>query len=375
MATTTANEALRDAMIAHRVDLLRLSSGMASRLVAILNREEPALRRRLRARLERAGLAGRDPGPVTTKRLQDLQTAWTEINRDTWTAVNALARDEFRELVSVEAGFAIGAIEMASPVALSPRPVTADQLRAILTHTPIDGAPLSDWLSRWRANDRRRAMDQIRTGALFGETPLEISRRIFGTYRLKGTDGVRQVTRRGALTLAQTVSAAMSTAAMDAVYQANADIIDQELYVATLDGRTTPICRSLDGRRFDVGEGPKPPMHPNCRSVRVPVIDGQVIGSRPAVAATERQLRGLRGPERRRAVAELVGQVPAQTTYQQWLQRQPARVQDEILGPTRGRLFRSGGLELPAFVDETGRQYTIPELRERAPGAFRRARV
>ncbi|MNP87571.1 hypothetical protein D3C76_1885700 [compost metagenome] len=59
------------------------------------------------------------------------------------------------------------------------------------------------------------------------------------------------------------------------------------------------------------------------------------------------------------------GQVPQSTTYADWLRRQPASRQDEILGPARARLMREGGLKLEAFYSDKGRLLTLEELRSR----------
>jgi SPP1 gp7 family putative phage head morphogenesis protein len=218
-------------------------------------------------------------------------------------------------------------------------------------------------------------MDQIRQGLVFSETPTQISRRIWGTQALGGTDGVRQITRRGAQTLTQTATSAISNAVRQELYKANRRVIPREQYVATLDSRTTPICSSLDGDVFPVGDGPIPPLHMNCRSIRVPVIDGRKLGSRPATPFTEKDLRGLKGPQRRRRVEQLTGKVPADTTYQQWLGNQRAGFQDDVLGPTRGRLFRSGELDLKGFVDNSGDQFTLRQLYEQDPTRFQRANL
>ena len=42
-------------------------------------------------------------------------------------------------------------------------------------------------------------------------------------------------------------------------------------WVSVLDSRTTEICSNRDGLRFEVGKGPLPPAHVNCRSTIVPV--------------------------------------------------------------------------------------------------------
>lgn len=63
--------------------------------------------------------------------------------------------------------------------------------------------------------------------------------------------------------------------------------------------------------------------------------------------------------------AEIIGLTPSNVTYQDWIKRQPAKFQDEVLGPTRARLFRDGGVSLDKFVDASGRQYNLDQLRTR----------
>ena len=69
------------------------------------------------------------------------------------------------------------------------------------------------------------------------------------------------------------------------------------------------------------------------------------------------------------------GQAPAEQTFGAWLKRQPAGRQDEVLGATRGALFRRGGLEIEQFANDKGRWLTLDQLRERDAAAFRRAGV
>ncbi|MBR2587012.1 minor capsid protein [Candidatus Saccharibacteria bacterium] len=60
-------------------------------------------------------------------------------------------------------------------------------------------------------------------------------------------------------------------------------------FVATLDERTSDICRAMDGKEFSVKEADQgenaPPLHPYCRSTIVPVVEGwepQERGARDA---------------------------------------------------------------------------------------------
>lgn len=75
-----------------------------------------------------------------------------------------------------------------------------------------------------------------------------------------------------------------------------------------------------------------------------------------------------------------VGDIPGvepfkRPTYAEWLAKQPASVQDDILGPTRGRLYRSGGLKVESFVDRKGSTLSLEELQRRDAAAFQRAGV
>jgi SPP1 gp7 family putative phage head morphogenesis protein len=370
-----SNDDIQDALLAHQIELLRLSRGMADRIRGLLNRAEPELRARLKARLDRIAALGWDPGPATTKRMVKTAALIAGINRPTFQEINALVRQELVGLTIGESQFIAGVVQNELPVLFEPSLPSPKELRGIVFARPFQNRILRDWLATFEAGDRRRMMDQIRQGLVFGETPTQISRRIFGTRALGGVDGTREITRRGSQTLAQTAVSAISNATRQAFYLANKRIIRREKYVATLDSRTTPICQSLDGDVFPVGEGPIPPIHLNCRSIRVPVVDGKKLGKRPASAATRRELAGLRGPARRRAVEKLVGPVPAETTYTQFLRRQKASFQDEVLGPARGRLFRSGEIDLKGFVDNSGQRLTLRQLYDRDPGAFQRANV
>ena len=57
---------------------------------------------------------------------------------------------------------------------------------------------------------------------------------------------------------------------------ANEHNIKKQLFCATLDKRTSKICQSLDGKiyYFDDEDKKIPPLHPNCRSCLIDIVDG-----------------------------------------------------------------------------------------------------
>ena len=87
--------------------------------------------------------------------------------------------------------------------------------------------------------------------------------------------------------------------------------IEKYRYLATLDLRTSKICRELDGKIFSIKDRKAgknyPPMHPWCRSTTISVID-------------EDELRNMK----RRAYNPKTGRtetVPANMTYDQWYKK------------------------------------------------------
>lgn len=84
--------------------------------------------------------------------------------------------------------------------------------------------------------------------------------------------------------------------------------IEQYEFSATLDSRTSEICRRLDGKRFPVSRAQAgvnlPPMHPNCRSTTVAAFDDE---------DEDGMMRRARNPVT--GESELV---PADMTYEEW---------------------------------------------------------
>jgi hypothetical protein len=191
----------------------------------------------------------------------------------------------------------------------------------------------------------------------------EIARMLRGTRAANYSDGLLAIDRRGAQAVARTAIGAYASAARNLVYEANDDLIDHLEWVSTLDTRTSDICIDRDGLAFTKdGEfidsdvewlGFPGEAHWNCRSTSIPVLNRQLVG-----------------PPLKRASMD--GPVSARLTYKQWLMEQDAARQDEILGPSRGRLLREGGLKVDRFFNNEGRFITLDQLRESDARAFQR---
>ncbi len=388
--SSSVNELFLDAMLQHALALLSLSSRVTKRILKILDATENDIKRQIVDRLNRS----RSP-----RRLQQLLTAVQTIRNGAWDKAAPIWREELLALAKQEPAFVSDAINRVSPVVVSdftfpdPRLLTA-----VVTEQPFQGDVMRNWARNIRRADLRRLLQQIRIGVTQGEPSDVIARRVVGSVRQRGRNGITEVTRREATAITRTAVTHVTNAARREMFLANADVFEFEVYVATLDSRTTPQCRALDGKRFPVGKGPIPPIHWNCRSVRVAQIsqDG-LIGERPFKAVTEEQLlrdytaqnglnavssraqlpRGHKGrfdAFARKEARRFTGQLDAKVNYQEFLSRQPVQFQKDVLGATRAKLFRQGGLTVQQFVnDKTFMELPLRDLAQRYPNEFRAA--
>jgi SPP1 gp7 family putative phage head morphogenesis protein len=224
----------------------------------------------------------------------------------------------------------------------------------------------------------------VRNGLLTGETTPSIAKRLIGrlgrseerlifgevatTTRQLRAAGVKSIIASGGeltamadnqiMSLVRTSINQVANSASMVVYEANQDVTKKYQYVATLDSLTSPICRALDGQEFPYGKGPTPPQHFNCRSKVVAVIDYKGLGFPELESEFETR-------------ASKDGQVPANTTYGQWLKDQPLKTQQDVLGPGKvpyfNRLVEKYGARdaMAKLVRDDGSELTLKDLQDR----------
>lgn len=383
-----------DALVRHQIGILRYTSSTSRRINRLLDATEADLRRAIRDRLRRARGLDR-PSDVT--RLERLLDEVRAVRRASWSEARVFIETEMAALAVQEAAVIDGITKTVVPVVLDTTLPPARLLRDMATTRPLRGKTVREWFANLEDADIDRIETQVKIGLIERETPRQISRRVVGTASTQGRDGVTQMTRRQVDAVVRTAGNGIANESRRRYYLENADVFDREVYVATLDSRTTPICRALDGKLFPVGEGPYPPRHVNCRSTRAPAPSGELIGNRPMKPVTERQLlrefaereglgvvrsrdalpfgtKGAFDRYARQRVRELTEVVPSTVNYRDFLLRQSVENQEAILGATKARLFRRGGLSLERMVDlDTGVEKTLRQIALDDRQAFTRA--
>ncbi len=354
LAGSSASMELLDRALRHQVHIHQFGAGLGERITKELATAEPQLVGKLTARLMRAQP---QRGPWTTKRLARITAGLGEIVDNRYTKVYKNLREQLLGLSTNEAKFAVNGFKDVVPIRFEYDLPSPEMLRSIVLSQPFEGAVLSQW---WQgaARDEKIHLDRaVRQGLVQGETTPQIVRRVTGRR------GVLALSTNRAKSLIHTAVSHVSNSARHQTFVSNRKLVKQVKIVATLDGRTTPICRLRDNQVYNVDEGPRPPFHFNCRTTVIAVLKSWKELGIPLKDAPP----GTR--------ASMDGQVPADLNYRDWFKMQTSDFQKSVLGPHRFKVFEAGLDNVTKFANNAGRLYTLRQLYAKYPKFAAAARL
>ena len=367
------------------IDLNRFSNSVTRRIVRSYNDVIIDITDRL---------ATLDPETVTAARLRTILAQLKE-SLDTWAGASAqIMTEELQGLAQLQADFMVDQLERIAPpsvttpvrsVAISPQfaqaVVTSDPTRLGIvslsddlpgaartfarlsvadgtTLTLPNGEVIRKAFSGMSVRESEMFSQAVRNGLLTGESTQSIVRRLKGRLRKGEQESVaRQIQKGGLVTarpnnqiraIVRSSITQVTDAAREQVARENPDVTEKYIYRAVLDSKTTPICRSLDGQVYKWGEGPEPPLHFGCRSLRAPLTIG------------------IEDDE-----------IEEFESYGQWLQENPSEKQ-KVFGsktPYYNFLAKKYGPDdaLRRFVRDDGSELTLKQLAARYPDVRARA--
>jgi len=336
----TANEDLLDASIDHQIDLQHYANSVVREEMGQLNDEDDALFALLLAALLSLG-PNATPSQVDAALGPALlvnDRVYGNVGRDLAARMEALAQEE--------AEYQLALTDRAQDQ--RPTPLDTARTAAEMLAVPIIGLTIVDTirgLAAKRAEVIRRA---AQAGFVNGQTADEIVRSLRGTKSAGFTDGLFNTSRHHLETTIRTAlshAVSYTTAAFRAL---NPSIIRAVVWLSVLDTATSSWCIARAGKRYTADEAHRPighsydwgsgpgRYHYNCRSTSAPLV---------------------------------AGEIPNASTYADWLSRQNAARQDEVLGPTRGAMYRRGQVSVEGFLNNRGRLLTLDQLRARRLGA------
>ncbi len=225
------------------------------------------------------------------------------------------------------------------------------------TYIAALGLTVGDYLKEQSELQRRNVSKLIRQAYTQAWTTTQLRLEILGRVSRNFKDGLVSRAQRAIRT---SISTVIQHAASLSRFRTIADRFIEfgagYEWVSILDSKTSRQCRGLDGQRFQYGEGPLPPIHPNCRSHVVPFFrDGVSF---------------LRGLTRKTSS----GVISSSVNYYEWLKTQSKAFQNDVLGPTRAKIFRSGKISASEFarldLDKKFKPITLDELERKRPELF-----
>ena len=207
-----------------------------------------------------------------------------------------------------------------------------DRLWSAVTNAPIpaNGLYLLPFVKTFATSAQAGVENTIRKAWANGWTLQETIAELTGEDNKQGTSS--QLQRIGVQANAVVATAVQHTAAIVGAGVISA-LFGWYMWHSVMDGKTTEICISRNRKRYRFGQGPIPPAHIRCRSHIAPIVGMDDI---------------------------------AAETFYTWAVRQPADVQDDILGEDVADEMRSGKLkekDLPKF--EARQPLTLDEFRRK----------
>lgn len=356
-------DALLQIATRHQVQMERLKTGYARQFDEFLLQMEDDLTKQLRTVDDMQSLKGR--------KLNALLKAVRETLDKGFGNYEQVWRKNLAELAEYESGFEIRALEQVADYDFTlPAPtqiMNAAFVQPLSVQGVDEGKLLEPFYRDWTGKTYDRVQGAIRLGAAQGQTTPQVVRRIRGTKARNYQDGLLAITKREVDMMTRTALQHVAATAKEQVWQSNDDVIKAVEWVSVLDARTSSQCRSLDGREFPLDEGPRPPLHINCRSTTSAVFKGKLDLLRGGGT------QNARGPDGK------VTRVDADLSYYDWLKQQPAAFQDSVIGPERGKLLRDGGLSAKRFAElqlnKNFQPIDLAEMRRIEPAAFDKAGI
>lgn len=364
----TINERFMDFQVAQQIRWIRLQNKDVREALKMLKRTELQIVERL---------LKTDITTYNQARLNALRLQLGELVSTLESTLSPVLMQNVRDAAALSGEIEAQAMRRILPAGLDVTTPNLGVIQTAATSSPFNGGLTEDWAKQYFRNLKQTTWRTVLDGITSGQTNAELVRSLRGSAAARLKDGALQPRRRGLEALVRTSTNHATNQGRQAVWEANSDLLRGVRWVSTLDTRTTPICQERDGKVGPVVDSlewtppggasrlsppfARPPAHVNCRSTTV------------AITKSWRELGFDVDDLSPSTRASMNGKVPAKTTYFEWLGRQSASAQKDVLGPSRYKLWKKGGITPDRFQNDAGRLFTLDELRRTQGAAFTEA--
>ena len=211
----------------------------------------------------------------------ELMKVSSDINETTKNTLTSIYRDTYTEVTK----------DLGINVIVSP-----EKIKTVLDK-PWSGANFSERL--WSNTDKlaQTVKQEIVNGMIQGINLNTMTKRLTARFDTAKKNDVERLLRTE-------VNYTLNQATLDGYKDAG---VNKYEFNATLDSRTSQICASLHGEKFDVSAIAVginyPPMHPRCRSTTIPIIDYESLVKQGRDEIGEKELT----PDEESAIMRYIG--------------------------------------------------------------------
>lgn len=358
------SDILLDKYATHAFSILRVSAGLQDKILGMLG----DLQKSLIGDIE-------DHGP-TPKLEALLKQTTTTIDR----AYDEIAAQQHKSMISLASTETEQAAKIAnSAIKISlVSPIQSRQtLEAIAGKSLVNGQYPAEWWKGQAQDLQTKFAAQMRMGMLKGEGIPDLVARVRGSKENGYQDGIMQASRAQAEALVRTSVQTVANEAKIATYRENSDVIKGIQWVSTLDSRTTPICRALDGCTWDLNlqpviggkAWPGPVAHWNCRSTQIPItkswkeLSGKNVGATDEMINERFQQKTGEKDALAKTRASMDGQVASKLTFDDWMKTKGEEFQDQVMGQAQANLWRQGKITMSDLTDQKNRPLSLDQLK------------
>jgi hypothetical protein len=380
-------EQLQDIYIARAFDLEKVKNASAKQISRTLD----DLIREIVREVESADIMGVKRTAYQQERMNKLFNMADKTIKSQFKLIAGSVTGELLTLAEIESMFAAKAINSVLQVNIVDYALSREVLESLSKDTLIQGAPSSQWWSKQASSLQDEFKRVMRVSVARGETLGQMTARIKGTQDITklgvkgkvpgvtdemlraalGEPGLAKKANRNAKALVKSSYQAVMADARMEVYKNNDDVIKGVEFFATLDNRTTLICRAYDGSKYDNNGNPimgtrlpfkSPPSntHWGCRSILVPIMRGldEILGI-PGIPPIP--------PSTRSAFSEtgMRGQVSGTTNFDGFMKSLSREEGSKVIGKKRYDLWNSGKLSLQDMLNSDGNVMSLKALQEK----------
>lgn len=346
------SDKIADDLVDRQIAVLRAAEGMSARILEELQIADD----KIQILLRRTGVT-----QFTRQRLISILNQIRRIAADFTRTAYPQMRNDVSQLAKMVASRTAQDLNDMFNIDVFNPTLSANQLKRLIDDSAImGGQTLKDFWSRQPALITDSYSQILRTGIISGASKGEMLKEIAESVRLASTRAqIKTMVRSSVMEIA-------NSARLD-MYAQNSDLVQGIVWLSTLDSRTSPICRGLDGLKWDLDRNPighaipfpGVTAHPNCRSTQLPLLVSfeQLAKKNKDLAARldDSMSRGTR--------ASMDGQVPSDLTYNDWLKTKGSAFARDLLGPARFAMWEDGTLTMRDMLSQSGRPLTIEQLK------------